>query len=311
MRITALVLGLFMLISCQETVSEPQVGLIDQIFLIAEANALNRYTIDWVKAKSEVENISSKQGLEQAIFAFLGILGDNHSVYISKDSKTIRNSEISCIPAEFEVTYSDELVGYVKVKAFSGSGVGDVEFAKALQEEIKRQDHEDMKGWIVDLSGNEGGNMYPMIAGIGPLLGNGDHGYFVTPDDIATPWGYNNGRAYLNSRFNALTDVVDHYEIMQPNPRIAIVMDNKTASAAEAVAISFLEKYGVRFFGQSSCGLSTANIGYPLINGGRLFITASVMADRNQKPFGSAIHPDVLVDDTFSLNQALKDFFTD
>src|ERR1700727_3834452 len=34
------------------------------------------------------------------------------------------------------------------------------------------------KGWIVDLRGNTGGNMWPMLAGIGPILGDGVVGAF-------------------------------------------------------------------------------------------------------------------------------------
>ncbi len=38
------------------------------------------------------------------------------------------------------------------------------------------------KGWIVDLRGNTGGNMWPMFTGIGPILGEGNVGSFVAAD---------------------------------------------------------------------------------------------------------------------------------
>jgi len=34
-------------------------------------------------------------------------------------------------------------------------------------------DRDDLIGWIVDLRGNGGGNMWPMLAGVGPVLGEG------------------------------------------------------------------------------------------------------------------------------------------
>jgi len=37
-------------------------------------------------------------------------------------------------------------------------------------------------GWIIDLRGNSGGNMYPMLAGLSSLLGEGVLGYDVYPD---------------------------------------------------------------------------------------------------------------------------------
>src|ERR1700760_4967665 len=49
------------------------------------------------------------------------------------------------------------------------------------------------KGWIVDLRGNTGGNMWPMLAGIGPILGDGSVGSFVAADGNIT-WFYQNGK---------------------------------------------------------------------------------------------------------------------
>lgn len=35
-------------------------------------------------------------------------------------------------------------------------------------------DEQDPSGWIVDLRGNAGGNMFPMLTVVAPLLGNGE-----------------------------------------------------------------------------------------------------------------------------------------
>ena len=49
------------------------------------------------------------------------------------------------------------------------------------------------KGWIVDLRGNTGGNMWPMLTGIGPILGDGTVGSFVAADGNIT-WFYQDGK---------------------------------------------------------------------------------------------------------------------
>ena len=49
------------------------------------------------------------------------------------------------------------------------------------------------KGWIVDLRGNTGGNMWPMLTGIGPILGDGPAGSFVAADGNIT-WFYQDGK---------------------------------------------------------------------------------------------------------------------
>jgi carboxyl-terminal processing protease len=49
-------------------------------------------------------------------------------------------------------------------------------------------------GWIIDLRGNSGGNVWPMLAGIGAVLGEGDLGRFVSPDGDHTVSFYKAGK---------------------------------------------------------------------------------------------------------------------
>jgi hypothetical protein len=55
-------------------------------------------------------------------------------------------------------------------------------FAVQTQELICSLDQVHPGGWIVDLRGNSGGDMWPMVAGLGPIIGDGVLGAFVAPD---------------------------------------------------------------------------------------------------------------------------------
>ena len=59
-------------------------------------------------------------------------------------------------------------IGYVKVAAFSGIGAEAAAFANGIQRAIISADRDDLIGWIVDVRGNLGGNMWPMVAGRRP-----------------------------------------------------------------------------------------------------------------------------------------------
>jgi hypothetical protein len=54
-------------------------------------------------------------------------------------------------------------------------------------------------GWIIDLRGNGGGNMWPMLAGIGFVLGEGNLGYFVDGKSIEVAWRYQDGALYAQN----------------------------------------------------------------------------------------------------------------
>ena len=133
--------------------------------------------------------------------------------------------------------------------------------------------------------------MWPMLSGIGPVLGEGVAGYFIDPDNQASAYSYQNGIASLDG--NSISVVSNPYSLIKPNPKVAVLIDGLTASSGEAIAIAFIGRPNTRLFGvKSSCGLSTANENFTLSNGGLLFLTVSVMADRSKNKFGGPILPD-------------------
>lgn len=58
------------------------------------------------------------------------------------------------------------------------------EFGAAIHERLAELASLEPCGWIVDLRGNGGGNMWPMLAGIGPLLGTEEPGSFIGRDGV-------------------------------------------------------------------------------------------------------------------------------
>jgi hypothetical protein len=74
-------------------------------------------------------------------------------------------------------------VGYLLVPSFGGEESFNPEkaagFAKQLNDHVRRLDEMGASGWIVDLRFNSGGDMWPMLAGVGPLLNGNRVGAFV------------------------------------------------------------------------------------------------------------------------------------
>ena len=142
-------------------------------------------------------------------------------------------------------------IGYVAIRAFSGNQAAAAEFARQVQQRIREQDSETIVGWIVDLRGNGGGNMWPMLAGIGPLLGEGMAGSFVYPVGTPTPWGYGRNGSYAGSTVQQ--SVTDPYTPLVPNPRVAVLTDKAVASSGEAIAVAFRARPSTRSFGTDTC----------------------------------------------------------
>jgi C-terminal processing protease CtpA/Prc len=182
----------------------------------------------------------------------------------------------------------------VRVGAFSGTAAQATAFANGIQNAVRLADRDDLIGWIVDLRGNGGGNMWPMLAGLGPVLGEGLLGWFIDPVGAEVPWQYRDGASWSGATAGQRVDAP--YTLKKPNPKVAVLVDNGVASSGEATFIAFRGRANTRSFGAATCGLSTANSGFVLSDGALLNLTVSVMADRAKTKYGDQVQPDEIVE---------------
>ncbi|MEM6842653.1 MAG: S41 family peptidase [Bacteroidota bacterium] len=283
---------------------------LNEILDIMEENSINRNTIDWSSFREEVFEVAAdaqtKEDTYAAIRRALALLNDNHSFYIKDDGGSIFAGTIRCNGREgSKPTNLPDSIGYVRVTSFSGpsSSSKALVFAQKIQDQIIAEDKPELVGWVVDLRGNGGGNMWPMLAGIGPVLGEGVSGHFIGPDGGEDSWGYSNGASVANG--SSVTQLPDPYKLISPNPKVAVLLNNGIASSGEAIAISFVGRENTRSFGTATCGLSTSNVQYTLSDNTTLLLTTAYMADRDKNTYGVPIEPDVEVADSEMVETAL------
>jgi len=179
----------------------------------------------------------------------------------------------------------------------------DREFADAIQAQIRSRDAANLAGWIVDVRSNRGGNMWPMVAGVGAVLGEGVAGYFVPPSGAPTAWSYQAGAALSGT--SEIVRTSQPYVLRAAAPRVAVLTDNFVASSGEAVVVSFRARANTRSFGAATCGQSTANAPFRLSDGATLQLTTALMADRNRTAYGGSIAPDEALSDTDVVPRAI------
>ncbi|MBA4057608.1 MAG: hypothetical protein C0490_23035 [Marivirga sp.] len=167
------------------------------------------------------------------------------------------------------------------------------QYASDLQALIKSLDKKNMKGWILDLRQNTGGNCWPMLAGLGPLLGNGICGYFIDNRNNKSSWYYKDGKAGVNSTEMSHVNSTP-YKLFNENNPIALLTGPSTASSGEVIVTSFRGKANVKCVGQSTAGLTTGNSNFTLSDGSMIFLTTSIYADRHGNPFGGKMTPDII-----------------
>ena len=275
---------------------------------IMQRSSINRHKIVWpafrADALARIEGARTTADTYPGLRATLTALGDRHSFFAPPGSASIVATRpgmmlpVASLGALAEPsgrTLPDRLA-YVSIPSFSGGGTAATTFADQLQDVVKTLDASQPCGWIVDLRNNPGGNMWPMVAGIGPVLGAGDLGFFIDPDSVRQTWFYRDGAAGLrfsDGRESAIQRVTGSaYRLSRPAPPAAVIYSGQTASSGEAVAVAFRARPLTRSFGIPTWGLSTANAGFPLSDGGTIYLTVAVDGDRSGTLYGDSLQPD-------------------
>lgn len=265
-----------------------------------EAHSINRKKIDWpvfrstvLAAAPEPRDISETFG---AIHIALGLLDDNHSSYVAPAAwnLVIVNWKSTCSASITRTHDFPTDIGYVRAEGFAGASTSTeaANYSRDMHNRIRNRDGFDPIGWVVDLRGNNGGNMWPMIAGLGPILGERTVGWFINPDGGEFNWEYRGGLS-INSG-TTMHAVASPYTLKQQDPKVAVLIDGAVVSSGEAAAIAFKGRPNTRFFGTPTCGKSTANVSFS-VDDATLVLTVATMADRNKFAYGDTLRPDELI----------------
>jgi carboxyl-terminal processing protease len=175
-------------------------------------------------------------------------------------------------------------LGYVDVPGVVGGGGTFDEDAVAA---IRTADGRPRCGWVVDLRRNVGGNMWPMLHAVRPILGEATPGYFVS-SGAREEFSYRYGKG---PGANAPA-----YQLKRRDPPVAVLTSRLTVSSGEALTIAFRGRPSTRSFGEPTAGLPTSNQSIPLVDGAVLVVTTAQESDRTGQVYEGRIPPDQDVD---------------
>ncbi|MFZ1688899.1 MAG: S41 family peptidase [Flavobacteriales bacterium] len=245
-----------------------------------------------------------------AVEYLLQSLGDHHSFLMKPSEYKAWESDVGGDGFAYATHRVIEGYGYVSVPGFnSGDSLDMLAFADSLQRALHQLSLSGIKGWIVDLRQNTGGNMAPMVCGLGPLLDPGVLGTLTDVRGKVEHWYYRDGAYGWDDGIVMRSAAPVTLERKLP---IAVLTAQQTGSSGECTTISFIGNSNTRSFGQPTWGLTTGNGQFELPDGAQMFMASTVMGDRHGKLFHGAIVPDEQVEQPAdwsydaSLDAALK-----
>ncbi len=297
-----LVFGLF---SCQ---NKDNIGAARQYFAIAfdsiekyslHRHSLNIDSIESYYAQELNDTMPIKYAHHYLEFAINSI--DQHSDLI----RPAEFREKIQSPAElfaFRGRFISDTYAYIEIRACNALDSGSAKaYADSLLSLTNLLYNLNPSGWIIDLRSNTGGNLYPMVAGLSPLLGEGILGYHLYPTGEKEPWyAFMN----VNNADEPSLQLLDSLYQIPTRERLVILIGAGTGSAGEGLLLSFRGDDRVKVIGEPTYGMATGNRMVFLQDSTALNITDSYMTDRNGNYSTGKLEPDVLTGDavqTFEL----------
>lgn len=277
MKRISIILAALLIVSCGDANRQyvrKAIRIMDKQGLFAEGP-------DWESAKAEALSATpaSLEDAQEVVRTAAKVAGGKHSFL------QLVGSVVADATSEWPsptVTFSEGGIPVVSLPHFSGNHEEGVKYASAVLSAIP----EEIPGVVIDLRGNTGGNMYPMIAAVHRFLPN---------DDQTLRF-----RTRSRTQWIPLTYAVQSAGVQQQSRiecPVAILTDSLTASSGEATLICFRGLDHVRVFGGPTAGYASANQPFPLPGGDHLVLTTGCDVARTGEVFcDDPIAPDVPTD---------------
>lgn len=242
------------------------------------------------KAEEVAANATSTAELYEVLDEALEAAGGKHSGFITPEKMGKYRAEEQSNPPAPSVDVSDG-VAVATVPAISNEADGQA-YARTLAQGLAdalSSEQGAACGVVVDLRGNTGGDMGPMVGGLSPLLPDGTALTFQgRKQDTAVTITGNSVRGG-----GTPTDVSE-YTSQKFHVPVAVLVDESTGSSGEATMLAFHGLENSRSFGRPTAGYASANISVDYPDGAQVLLTISRDKARTGEVFAEdPIQPDV------------------
>ena len=274
-----LLLTIIVMASC----SDPNARYVQKAVRIMDKHGIYAQGADWEKAKQEALSAkpSSLEEAQEIVIQAGKVAGGKHTYLMTTDEVTENDTSSWKMPT-VEMLEND--MAYIKLPAFSGNTDEVIKYANTVLKVLP----DAMQGAIIDLRGNRGGNMYPMIAAVHRFL----------PDDVILKFSSRKRPMSINTFF--VLQSVGLEKQAPINCPVALLTDEWTGSSGEAVLICFRGLPNTRTFGSPTAGYCSCNQPFALPGGSQLVLTIGEDIARTGEAFcDDPIAPDMLTETPF------------
>lgn len=298
----------------------------DTVYQTVKTNSVFRNNVDWSKLGQEFRiRLDTAKTLKDTMSSFIYLFrqfDDPHSaIYLNNNYYGYyRKYEDSFIKRVKPLLDRDRLeIGkvrtaflenkfvYIRIPGIMAWGTQIDSFARIIDEGICAFPPGKVKGFIVDLRLNSGGNIYPMLSGLGSLLGDAYLGAEVDASGkINSKWELKDGN-FLQAGHRQTT-IKSKCSTNYSKYPVTVLLGPITKSSGSMTAIAFKGRPNSYFIGEPTAdGYTTVNSYYQMRDNFVLNIATAFVADRNNNIYKTVVNPDRIVYGSDNFDNLLQD----
>ena len=291
--------------SCQETedkfedtISPEAEAFLNEFLQVVENDFFDSYSYNYTWKKSQIDQVlldltKGAKKIEDTYAALdkvFEMIGDDKSYVINSRGEIVAGDKnaFDCIPGQKQTPALPNSIAYLDIPT---SQLSPEDIALAIQEQIKGRELEATDAWIIDLRSLTGGHFEAMLAGLGPILGDGVLGAFFYSDDKKEEWEYKNGASYVGGVQRVA--VPNSMEVLSPLPKVAVLIDGSTCREGEQIFAAILKRPNTQSFGNATAGRAFLEGEKNLPDGHKLYFVEAMLMDRESNlTIFPSLHPD-------------------
>lgn len=275
--------GFYLVPPSARAYGEQALAQIDAYGFYAAGDAWRECYDECLAALEDVEGyIDCHAVIERA----LAVGGGKHS-FLQTELEAAEQAAESVLPQ----AYMQGDVAVITLPAFTGDAARRAEYA-AVVEDFLHENRAAIRGAVVDLRGNTGGDCGPMLTALSQLLPDGELvSYAYAGYDL--PVTLSNG-----ALSNAGSGGTSQYPGEKLDVPVAVLTDDRTGSSGELVLLCFRGLENTRSFGAPTAGYCSVNRAFSLYDGSVMYLTVAADKARTGEIFeADPIAPDETADD--------------
>jgi hypothetical protein len=260
---------------------------------IIQENAFYSSKLDWpaerAKAQRMAAGATTFADTYPALTEVLRDLGDRHSRFATPQQ--VNESSGGLLPeGPPDGRVLTPAISLLHLPVVSGpqSSPGAHRYVEAAEGVLRRSPG--ACGWVLDLRGNPGGNLVPIMLAAAPLLGEGDAVIVRDNDGKAHPFGYRNKKITYEGK--EISGIEGTMAPIAPPSAVAVLIDQDTASSAEFLLLAFHVRPETRTFGADTVGLTGGNGVFKMADGAQIVLTTTLAEDLRGRRYDGPVSPD-------------------